>query len=208
MNGTLGIDATILLWDVMTGTRIGQPLHGPSDMTDVAFSPDGSLLAGTDIDGGVLLWDARDQPKIEEISLGGVTGQPWSLEFSPDGRSLVIATDDGTVVVWDVQTKTQAGIPLRGCDGWVREVSFSPDGRFIAGGCNDGTVAIWNAPTEVLSGSPDWIWDAAFDPSRNMLGAGGVGDVTLWDLATGGPIAADPVRRWLDGHRARRCFQS
>ena len=49
----------IRLWDVATGENIATFWGHPTDVQDLAFSPDGTLLASGSFDGTLLLWDVR-----------------------------------------------------------------------------------------------------------------------------------------------------
>ena len=49
----------IQLWEVSTGENIATFWSHPTDIQDLAFSPDGSLLASGSFDGTILLWDMK-----------------------------------------------------------------------------------------------------------------------------------------------------
>ena len=50
---------SIRLWDVTTGKNIAVFWGHPTDIQDLAFSPDGKILASGSYDGTILLWDMK-----------------------------------------------------------------------------------------------------------------------------------------------------
>ena len=167
----------------------------------VAFSPNGKLLASTDNDGTVRLWDpATGQPVGAPLRVTSRPNRLLGLAFSPDGNMLATASGDGTVRLWDPATGHPAGAPLRATSG-VEGVAFSPDGKLLASANLDGTVRLWDPVTSQPVGAPlratrhaGGVWGVAFSPDGNLLAsADSDGTVRLWDPATGHPVGA-PLR--------------
>lgn len=50
---------SIRLWEIASGENIATFWSHPTDIQDLAFSPDGSLLASGSFDGTILLWDVK-----------------------------------------------------------------------------------------------------------------------------------------------------
>ena len=70
-------------------------------MQDIAYSPDGSLLATASLDGTARVWDARTGRPLRAIEHPeGVS----NVAFSPDSRSLATLDFGGTIRVWDACT--------------------------------------------------------------------------------------------------------
>ncbi len=171
-----------------------------SKVYDIAFSPDGKLIASGSDDGNVRRWDVVTNQQVGE-PLQGHTNRVNSVAFSPDGKWIVSGSADGTLRRWDAVTGQVIGEPLKGHTGWVNSVVFSPDGRLIASGGGDGTVRLWDAATgqaigEPLQGHTNWVYSVAFSPDGKLIASGsGDGTVRLWDAATGQAIG-EP----LQGH--------
>ncbi len=67
---------------------------------DIAFSPDGRLLATADNTNTVTLWDVATGGKMRQLR--GHSRLVSYVAFSPDGRKLASSSWDSTVIVWDL----------------------------------------------------------------------------------------------------------
>ena len=69
------------------------------NVTGVAFSPDGKMLASTSWDGAIRLWNPQSGKPIRSLT-GTVDRGSFAAAFSPDGRRIVTTSEDGTARVW------------------------------------------------------------------------------------------------------------
>lgn len=186
-------DETVLLHDVVAGAPRLPPLAEHTNaVLDVAFSPDGSLVAsGSAGRGDIVLWDPATGQAL--ATLVGPSSVAPVLAFSPDGRTLASGHFDGTVILWDVAQRASRQRIQAHAD-WVLSLAFSPDGRLLASGSRDQTVRLWTVATgepkgEPLRGHANWVTSLAFSPDGRVLASGGGdGIVRLWDAATGAPL--------------------
>ena len=163
---------------------------GKGGIEEVAFSPDGSLLAVASRI-GIWLYDAATSREL--ALLFGHTSEVTSVSFSPDGSTLASGSSDYTVKLWDVATRQNIAT-LTGHTSSVISVSFSPDGSTLASGSRGNTVKLWDVATRrntaTLTGHRHWVNSVSFSPDGSTL-ASGSSDyaVKLWDVATRQNIA-------------------
>jgi WD40 repeat protein len=138
----------IEIWDSLSLSSNATPLlvipwprFDHSGEHELAFSPDGQIIAAGDNDGRVALFNSVSGQKLAGF---GHSGRVDSLAFSPDGRILASTGADQTLRLWDVATNTDLAT-LRGHQNAVWSVAFSPDGALLATGSKDQTVKLWHA---------------------------------------------------------------
>jgi WD40 repeat protein len=161
---------------------------------DLAFSPDGAILATASDDGTARLWDTATHRQIG-TALRTDSKAVNSVAFSPDGTMLATASSDGTARLWNVATHHQIGPALRVDSKEVSAVAFSPDGQTLAAVSSDRSVWLWDVATHREVGrlvSPVPADAVAFSPSGIIATANGL-SVTLWNAATQEPIGTPIV---------------
>lgn len=149
------------LWDLNTKLQITM-LQEKSDITALAYSPDGRLLVAGLQDGGLKLWKAGRSGPLSVINglatfsrLPGHAGSVTALAFSPDSQLLATAGADKLIKLWDMKTLQDAGT-LQGHGAPIRAVVFAQDGMLLASGDSKGEVRLWRAAgdAEVTAHAP------------------------------------------------------
>jgi WD40 repeat protein/DNA-binding SARP family transcriptional activator len=127
--------------DVGSGERVAR-LSTDGEVRSVAFSPDGSLLAGGAVDGGALLWATDGWRRVgrplarRNASAGDIEAvSTLHVEFSPDGHTLATSHSDHSVALWDVASQEPIGPLLLDPASHGGEISvtarFTPDGAHL-----------------------------------------------------------------------------
>src|SRR5262249_35660004 len=128
----------IILWDVATSKPRLTLRSGNHDVTSLAYSPDGKVLAsGGQRDGVVRLWHCTTGKQL--ATLEWHKDSVWAVCFTPDGRGIVTAGADRTVRLWDAAT--YRGTRTFQTDSVPYAVAF---GRrdCLAVACEDGTITL------------------------------------------------------------------
>jgi len=181
-----------LLIDVPT-RQVRPKLDGGGN---VAFSPDGSLLATGAVFDEVKVWETASGRQRSRIPVW-----PNALAFAPDGQTL--ATVDGShkvpgeIGLWDAASGRRRMVAFRDAHAkGISAVAFSPDGMMLATGGFDATVKLWDVPTgrelARFIGHAGQVRGLAFARDGRTLASGAYdGVVKLWDISAvlyGAPI--------------------
>jgi WD40 repeat protein len=138
--------------DVASGERVAR-LSPDGEVSSVAFSPDGSLLAGGNLMGGALLW-ATDGWRQVGRPLARRNASTLEVEFSPDGHTLAITQSDRSAALWDVASREPIGPILpepaaNAEDGGRVTARFTPDGAHLFVLSEDGRAIRWEVDPEL-----------------------------------------------------------
>ncbi len=110
-----------------------------SDLTSVAFSPDGQSVLTGNYDKTAKLWDLNGN---ELITFSGHSSPVTSVTFSPDGSYLITGSADKTARLWEISGQELQ--TLSGHTDIVWSVAFSPDSKRILTGSLDKTAKLWD----------------------------------------------------------------
>ena len=148
---TAGAGEQVRVWDASTGLPIAV-LNGSGRVTDLAFSPDDTLLAtaGTN-DTIARVWNIAQQSATAILTMhrSGVE----SVTFTPDGRSVITTGRDSKAYLsGPIGGFTHA--TLAGHTGPVEGATVSPDGGLVATWSKDGRARLWEARVGAFGGFP------------------------------------------------------
>ncbi|GAQ82988.1 transcription initiation factor TFIID subunit 5 [Klebsormidium nitens] len=143
--GLLGIGKYegIDIWDSRTGARVKQMEGHTSQITGLAWQPEGNMLASASWDKTAKVWDVPSGQPVQTITAHTKTTR--SVCWSPDGRKLATAADDGLGYLWDLTDVAHSLRKLAGHSKGIYSVAWSPNGQTVATASEDTTVGLWQA---------------------------------------------------------------
>jgi WD40 repeat protein len=139
-------------------------LMHPGLVWDVAFSPDGRLIAS-----------CADDIRVSEVATGkpiarmvGHKGGVAAIAFAPDGRTVASVSEDATLRLWDVATGEQVRKIALGHEQG-RAVAFASDDMIVVGAYMHVQVFTPKGKSVAKIDGDGWICDVVVDPGRQRV---------------------------------------
>jgi WD40 repeat protein len=200
---TFGLGTGVRLWDTASRKEVRRCRdEDGSHIVQLAFSPDGSLLAGA-AKHGIRLWDP-DTGKL--IRRCGPQDDFRSVHFSPDGKALhsTLTFSSGgktrdfvakgpRTCQWEAATGKLLG-RWQGEDQLVDYFLFSPDGKVLATMDLDGNTFLWDVSMgkrmRRIGPEKAFVHPRAFSADGKLLATDKERNVDIYDVATAEKVAS------------------
>jgi WD40 repeat protein len=90
----------VFIWEMEAGERVNE-LELENVVSDIEWSPDGSILAIGFENGATVLWGVDNNETL--YTLGGHSGRVYNLRWSSNGSTLASVSDAEHIVVWHIR---------------------------------------------------------------------------------------------------------
>ncbi len=183
----------LLLWDV-SGQKLVQSFRLPPDKERpvLRMTHEGTFVAASSA-GRLLVWETRGGAEIANLP-----ARASALALAPDGSHVAAGEEDGRTRVWALPSKALvATLPGR---HRISSLAFQRDPRrsgkadepthwLLAAGDTGSGLVIWDVTLQIprtrFVGAEHDVLALAFNPDGTILASSFIGEVRLWDVATG-----------------------
>jgi WD40 repeat protein len=184
-------------WALKSGAELPVLELQDADLKWVATSPKGDLIAVSDDNLRVAVWNVENRRRV--ALLDSTYGRATGLAFSPDGATLAIGTHWG-VRFWDLNKKEWRH--LESHEEYARgQLTFSSDGRRMVAAVRQAWILVW----DVVTGRPLHTWRASTLPD-GLIEVSEGGDIAIW-IERGG-MRLERIPRVLGGEENGHVIRS
>jgi WD40 repeat protein len=177
------IDEVLIISYVKTGRFIRRIEWHKNAILDMAFSPDGTMIAC----GGkreLIICNVNTGMPVQKFEVSAIIS---GIRYTPEGTRLITSSQDGVVSIWDCKTAEKVR-EMKGHTDTSRCVAVSFDGMRILSGAEDNLMILWDAHTGEPLHKYDCcrpVWSVVFTPDGRHALCGCHNSLVLWDLASG-----------------------
>lgn len=127
------------VWNVPTRALTLTLIGHTASVSEIAFSPTGTLIATASHDSTVKIWDAVNGKLLQSFAVPD--SAIAALGFSPDGQQLATGGDDRKLRIWDVETGSSEWVsPAQ--QSQVNSLTYHPQGKQLAFGSSLGRLTL------------------------------------------------------------------
>jgi WD40 repeat protein len=141
LDGGYRSEPVVVVWNAVTGKRMGHLPGHDGTVTGVAFTPDGKFLVSGSIDRTVRLWDTTTGEHLR--ILAEHTDSVTAVAISPDGKRAASSSESGALGV-STLADGKFTAASTGPDRGARALAFSPSGKELFAGGASPTVLTWS----------------------------------------------------------------
>ncbi len=180
----------IRFWDVATDDVLHDIAISVGSLSNIAWSPDGTLLVG--VGNGVQVWEAMSGKLVFDYALERIFK---SVAISVDGAFLIAGGADGKCDIIDIHTHEQLK-QFQANTGAVEDLAANPAKSVFATAGSDGAIHCWSLPSakriSSYYGHEGSVVSIAWDPEGKQLVSGCEDDtIRIWPFPGNAPI-----QRW------------
>ncbi len=156
-----------------------------ANVTSLAYSPDGKLIATASTEGTLKLLDASNKGQ----ELANLPNAANLVLFTPDSKNL-ITTLDANIAVRDIATGKEV-VQVKGDDGTgIKSLALSLDGKTLATGLHDGTIRLLDVASgkvlKVFKEHTAEVGTMVFSSDgKFLISSAEYESLKLWDISSG-----------------------